>query len=122
MHHIGDSFNRSGVQMTPFGRCGNGIGCLYGLPGRAVGDRRLRNAGRAHSARRTEATASATSASDGPNSANLARTAPARVIRTGVSTMQPFSPVTSKYSVPSKSDRTAFGRVNWFFEVSLASI
>ena len=44
MHHIGDLFNRSGSQMNLFGRCGNGIGSLYGLTGRAVGGRRLRNA------------------------------------------------------------------------------
>ena len=44
MHHIGDLFNRSGAQLTPFGRCGNGIGSLYGLPGCSAGGRRLRNA------------------------------------------------------------------------------
>ena len=71
--------------------------------------------------RRAQATASATSASVTPNSASLPRTASARVRRTGVRTIRPLSSVTSKYSTPGKSDTTFLGRVNWFFDVSLAS-
>ena len=77
MHHIGDLFNRSGAQLTPFGRCGNGIGSLYGLPGCSAGGRVYGTRAGAHSARRAQATASAMSASERPNLANLARTAPA---------------------------------------------
>ena len=66
----------------------------------------------AYGARLAHSTASRTSASDMPSAANLARTALARVSRTGVSTMRPFSLVTSKYSQAGNSPRRAFGRVS----------
>ena len=59
------------------------------------------------------------SASESPSSASFARTPSARLTRTGVSTMRPFSAVTSKYSAASTAAVTALGRVNWFLEVSL---
>ena len=51
---------------------------------------------RRHSPDRAQATASFTSVSESPSSASFARTPSARLTRTGVSTMRPFSVVTSK--------------------------
>ena len=71
--------------------------------------------------RRAQLTASAMSCSCRLSSASLARTASARWMRKGVSTMTPSLVSTSKYSTGPMALVMALGRVNWFLAVILAS-
>src|SRR5882672_33290 len=73
-------------------------------------------------ARRANPTASSMSRSCKPSSASFARTASARWIRTGVSTITPSLACTSKYSTGPSAVVMALGSVSWFLAVILASM
>jgi hypothetical protein len=71
---------------------------------------------------RAHVTAPPMSASVRFSSANLARTASPRWMRTGVNTICPSRVCTSKYSAGPTACVTLLGSVSWFFEVILASM